>query len=99
MPPIKAPFLFCKGLQNMAEEEDKMNPIDFYSSRAWIVTSPYGVRIDPITKKAGVFHHGIDFGGKPAGAPVETAYAGTVRAAGYYGTAGNAVSVKSAKTG
>lgn len=76
-----------------------MNPVKFYLGKGWRVTSPYGSRVDPITKQPGVFHHGTDFGGKPQGEPVHTPFAGTVRASGYYGAAGNAVAIKSAKTG
>lgn len=76
-----------------------MRPVAFYISRGWRITSSYGSRKDPITGKPGVFHHGIDFGGKPAGTPIEAPCNGTVRAAGYYGHAGNAVSVLSDKTG
>lgn len=76
-----------------------MNPVEFYLSKGWVKKSGYGSRRDPITGKAGAFHHGIDFGGKPLGAPIETPYAGVVRTARYFSDAGNAVALKADDTG
>lgn len=75
-----------------------MNAVDFYRSKGWRVTSGFGSRIHPITRRRST-HHGIDFGGKSVGAPVHTPYAGTVRTARFFKDAGNAVAIKSAKTG
>jgi murein DD-endopeptidase MepM/ murein hydrolase activator NlpD len=41
------------------------------------VTSPFGKRVDPFTRRPGSFHPGIDFRA-PLGAPVCAAAAGTV---------------------
>lgn len=76
-----------------------MNPVEYFLSKGWVKKSGYGSRTDPVTRQPGVFHYGIDVGGKPAGEPICTPFAGTVRASGYYGNAGNAISIKSAKTG
>lgn len=76
-----------------------MNAVSFYTARGWIVTSPYGTRINPVTGKPGEFHHGIDFAGKPIGEHVHTPFAGVVRASGIFGTAGNVVAIKSNQSG
>ena len=82
----------------------KLDPISFYVREGWRVTSPFGMRRCPFCLGKGcvkcdfkkeVMHYGVDFGGKPAGAPIKTPYPGIVRAAGYYGDAGNTVSILS----
>ena len=72
-------------------------PVEFYLSRNWRVTSPYGPRTHPVTGKEQSFHHGMDFGiplGGPLHAPVPTPYAGVVTAIGTYGGRGKVVVVR-----
>lgn len=59
------------------------------------VTSPYGVRLDPFTKKI-AFHGGIDFKAKK-GSEVNAALNGTVEYAGRKGLYGNVVILKHKK--
>ncbi len=68
------------------------NVIQFYEHDGWRVTSGYGSRVHPVTK-AQSFHHGIDFGGKPAGAGVKTPYGGKVVSAEFYPGRGNTVTI------
>jgi len=56
------------------------------------VTSPYGMRIDPITKKE-TMHNGIDLAGK-AGEPLKALFGGTVINASPVGQYGNTVVVQ-----
>ncbi len=69
-----------------------MNPVKFYESKGWRLTSPYG----PRTGKFAGFHRGVDFGGFPCGAPVQAAFDGVVTAAktSGMGTWGNTVCIK-----
>ena len=69
-----------------------MNPVDYYKSLGWYVTSPYG----PRTGAYAGFHRGVDFGGFPCGAPVQSPFDGVVTAAmtSGMGTWGNTVCVK-----
>jgi hypothetical protein len=69
-----------------------MNPVDYYKSQGWRMTSPYG----PRTGQYAGFHRGVDFGGFPCGAPVQSAFDGIVTAAKMsgMGTWGNTVCVK-----
>ena len=46
------------------------------------ISSPYGTRVDPITKKEGTAHHGYDFA-TPTGTPVVAAYGGRIFKAGW----------------
>lgn len=46
------------------------------------ISSPYGSRIDPVTKKEGAFHYGIDFA-TPVGTPVIASVEGKIEAAGW----------------
>lgn len=69
------------------------NPVEFYKSLGWYVTSPFGNRtLNGVTK----LHRGVDLGGFPCGAPVQTPFDGTVVAAktSGMGTWGNTVCVK-----
>lgn len=50
--------------------------------RTYPITSNFGRRIDPITKKAGAQHNGMDFGA-PSGTTIIAAEAGTVVTAGW----------------
>jgi len=75
-----------------------MSVVDFYTSRGWRVTSPFGMRRHPITGSY-TMHNGIDFGGKSAGEPIPTPYAGRVSFVGFLAGRGNTVAVKSANTG
>jgi murein DD-endopeptidase MepM/ murein hydrolase activator NlpD len=73
-----------------------MNIREFYTSQGWKVTSPYGERVHPITGEKS-FHYGIDFGGKPRGAPVTTPYGGEVVGAQFIASRGNTVVIRIAK--
>lgn len=68
-----------------------MNPVDYYKSIGWYITSPYGTR----TGRYSGFHRGVDFGGKPCGADIKTPYSGVVVAAktSGMGTWGNTVCI------
>lgn len=46
------------------------------------ISSPYGPRIDPVTKKEGSFHYGVDFSA-PEGTPIVASIAGKIDAAGW----------------
>lgn len=59
------------------------------------ITSPFGYRIHPITKKRS-FHTGMDIGA-PMGVDVVSVYDGEVVQAGYYGGYGNYVLIKHKK--
>ena len=74
-----------------------MNPVEYYKSLGWRVTSPYGNR----TGQFAGFHRGVDFGGHPCGAVVRTPYAGKVVAArtSGMGTWGNTVCIELAPDG
>lgn len=58
------------------EETDKIFQFPLESAR--LITSPYGPRIHPITKKAGSFHHGMDISAV-TGTPILAAGDGTVK--------------------
>ena len=47
-----------------------------------IITSPFGRRVHPITRKQNAFHSGIDIGA-PEGTPVKAAADGTIRVSGF----------------
>lgn len=72
--------------------------VDVFAQGAWPVpghtrvTSPFGPRIHPITKKLS-FHNGMDIGA-PMGVPVVSVYDGEVIKAGNYGGYGNYVLIK-----
>ncbi len=55
------------------------------------ITSPYGWRINPITRKK-EFHAGVDIGA-PEGTPVFSAISGIVTYAGWYGGYGNMIQI------
>ena len=55
------------------------------------ISSPFGVRSDPITGEAAV-HAGLDFRG-PIGSPIHAAAAGTVTFAGIRGSYGNCIEI------
>ncbi len=67
------------------------NPIKWYKSQGWRVTSPYG----PRTGRFSGFHRGTDLGGHSCGLPVATPFSGTVVAArtSGMGTWGNTVCI------
>ena len=69
-----------------------MNPVEYYKSLGWYVTSPYGQR----TGQYAGFHRGVDFGGHGCGAVVRTPYSGKVVAAktSGMGTWGNTVCIE-----
>ncbi len=74
-----------------------MNPVEYFLSKNWRVTSRYGPRTHPVTGVLESFHYGTDFGiplGGPLNAPVPTPFAGVVTAIGEYGTRGKVVVVK-----
>jgi len=56
------------------------------------VTSPFGMREDPMNPGSREFHPGIDFG-VPSGTPIKAAADGVVTVAGSYGGYGNAVMI------
>ena len=69
----------------------KYNPVDWYISRNWRVTSPYGRRTHPVTGELGTMHWGVDFGiprGGPLHAPVPSSANGRVWRVGDYGSRG-----------
>lgn len=55
----------------MADKIKCSKPVDAH------ITSGFGVRIDPVTKKPGEFHKGVDFG-VTVGTPIKAALAGEV---------------------
>lgn len=57
------------------------------------VTSPFGLRVHPVTKVPGTFHYGIDLGGLPIGTRVNATAAGQVVFAAMNGNAGNNVKI------
>lgn len=58
--------------------------------RAYVITSGFGYRTDPITGQGGAYHTGIDFGA-PGGTEVLAAEGGRVLVAEWYGGYGNTV--------
>jgi murein DD-endopeptidase MepM/ murein hydrolase activator NlpD len=54
------------------------------------MTSPFGIRINPVTGAAGEMHTGQDYG-VPCGTPVHAAASGTVKTAGWVDMYGNRV--------
>lgn len=66
-------------------------PVEFFLSHGWKVTSPYGMRT---LNGVRAMHQGTDFGGKKLGEPVRTPYGGKVTVTGNFGTAGNAVGIR-----
>lgn len=46
---------------------EQVNPVEYWVSKGWRLTSPYG----PRTGQYAGFHRGIDMGGKPCGFPIE----------------------------
>ena len=69
-----------------------MNPIEYYKSTGWKVTSPFGER----TGTFAGFHRGVDLGGHPCEYPVRTPFSGIVVAArtSGMGTWGNTVCIQ-----
>lgn len=65
----------------------------FYTERGFRMTSPFGLRPDPLHQGKKDFHTGIDYGGKPRGTPVETPAEGIVNAASLYTGWGNLVAI------
>lgn len=63
------------------------------------ITSGFGLRTHPITKKKGKMHNGYDLAEVPAGTPVTSLMGGTVVFAGNAGTYGNLVKIKDNATG
>lgn len=57
------------------------------------MTSPFGMRKDPVDPSKTAMHNGIDFGGTP-GAPVSAVLPGVVKSAGAKGGYGNMVEVE-----
>jgi len=57
------------------------------------MTSPFGMRKDPVDPSKTAMHNGIDFGGTP-GAPVSAVLPGVVKSAGAKGQYGNMVEVE-----
>jgi|GEM_PF-2969765 len=58
-------------------EPPQVNPSGFAMPINGRLTSKYGPRVDPVTKKAGAFHRGIDIAAAQ-GEPIKAAKAGTV---------------------
>ncbi len=72
----------------------KLNPIEYFKSLGWRVTSPFGPRPDPFGSGQTVMHHGVDLGDKPIGEPIFTPFDGIVTACGFYDRAGNTVAMR-----
>lgn len=53
------------------------------------ISSPYGTRLDPITRKETEFHNGIDFA-VPVGTPIRTCFDGIIERIGYENEADHA---------
>lgn len=70
-----------------------MTATEFFAQFGLVVTSPFGDRIDPITKKP-KHHNGIDFGGKPVGTPIPTPTGGIVTHSKHYSGYGHLVAVQ-----
>lgn len=66
----------------------------FFGARGFRMTSPFGLRVNPLNPKEKDFHGGIDYGGQPRGKPVDTPAEGVVFAARKYRGWGNLVAVK-----
>jgi murein DD-endopeptidase MepM/ murein hydrolase activator NlpD len=80
------------ALQEYAVEGGKIiKPFD----GSYPVTSPFGIREDPLNPGSKEFHTGIDFG-IPEGTPVKAAADGVVVLAGEYGGYGKAVVIRHA---
>lgn len=60
---------------------------------SWIISSTYGVRVDPITGEEGTFHHGVDLACPGGTDIVSVLNNGTVSLRGYDETLGNYVYV------
>lgn len=58
-----------------------------------IITSGFGIRIDPVTKKQKKMHKGIDFAIRK-GTPVKAAASGVITFIGYRGSYGNYIRIK-----
>lgn len=78
-------WVFGRFLNNQPIEKGKTPPSRKETSRALfkmpadgIITSPFGHRVHPISRKQNSFHSGMDIGA-PEGTPVKVAAAGTVR--------------------
>jgi len=81
-----------------------VNPIEYFLSLGWRVTSGYGMRTCPFCWGKGCakcnwkgqkFHYGTDLGGKSLGDPIHTPLPGVVTASNYEaGGAGNYVAMR-----
>ena len=56
--------------------------VNYPTAKKWPITSPYGQRIDPVTKTEKAFHYGTDIG-CPVGTPVVAAVDGKIFKAGW----------------
>jgi hypothetical protein len=68
-------------------------PLNFKPPVDGPLTSPFGMRKDPVDPSKTAMHNGIDFGGTP-GAPVSAVLPGVVKSAGAKGQYGNMVEVE-----
>lgn len=73
-----------------------MDPKTYFTGAAHgaRVTSPYGMRNDPLNPGSQRMHYGIDFGGKPRGHVWTSPYPGTVTHTGTHGARGKVAVVK-----
>ena len=73
-------------------QKDPVNPVEYWKSEGWRLTSPYG----PRTGRYAGFHRGVDMGGFPCGHPIKSPFNGLVVAAktSGMGTWGNTVCIE-----
>lgn len=73
--------------------EEKIVNTAFVPPTTGQITSPFGERIDPITKKPASFHQGVDIGNKE-GTPIMATADGVVSTTGVQGGYGNMITIR-----
>jgi murein DD-endopeptidase MepM/ murein hydrolase activator NlpD len=92
--PGAIPYLSRALTQNMPGQQAPTAPtLNFKPPVDGPMTSPFGMRKDPVDPSKTAMHNGIDFGGTP-GAPVSAVLPGVVKSAGAKGQYGNMVEVE-----
>ena len=92
--PGAIPYLSKALTQNMPGQQAPTAPtLNFKPPVDGPMTSPFGMRKDPVDPNKTAMHNGIDFGGTP-GAPVSAVLPGVVKSAGAKGGYGNMVEVE-----
>jgi murein DD-endopeptidase MepM/ murein hydrolase activator NlpD len=86
------PKQFTRNLQGQAQPTTAPT-LNFKPPVDGPMTSPFGMRKDPVDPSKTAMHNGIDFGGTP-GAPVSAVLPGVVKSAGAKGQYGNMVEVE-----